>query len=193
MLSESGICASARPFLAALLQQIFPHRPVVIVTDSLKTQEGFQQDLETWQAQLPTLNSQLLFYPAWEIFPHEDKLPHADVISDRLQTLIAVTNNLKLKNSQIVVTRVAALLQKTFAPDELKARTRALERGYKTAPLDLVDWLETQGYEPEAQVTQKGEIALRGGILDIFPPTSPWPVRLEFSAMNWSRSVNLTR
>jgi len=180
VLSESGICASARPFLAALLQQIFPHRPVVIVTDSLKTQEGFQQDLETWQAQLPTLNSQLLFYPAWEIFPHEDKLPHADVISDRLQTLIAVTNNLKLKNSQIVVTRVAALLQKTFAPDELKARTRALERGYKTAPLDLVDWLETQGYEPEAQVTQKGEIALRGGILDIFPPTSPWPVRLEF-------------
>src|SRR6185436_11017403 len=34
--------------------------------------------------------------------------------------------------------------------------------------------------EPEAQVTHKGEIALRGGILDVFPPTSPWPVRLEF-------------
>jgi hypothetical protein len=46
--------------------------------------------------------------------------------------------------------------------------------------LDLVEWLEDQGYEPEAQVTQKGEIALRGGILDIYPLTSPWPVRLEF-------------
>src|SRR5581483_4885396 len=34
--------------------------------------------------------------------------------------------------------------------------------------------------EPEAQVSQKGEIALRGGILDIYPMTSPWPVRLEF-------------
>ena len=44
----------------------------------------------------------------------------------------------------------------------------------------MVEWLEGQGYEPEAQVTQKGEMALRGGILDVFPLTSPWPVRLEF-------------
>jgi transcription-repair coupling factor (superfamily II helicase) len=44
----------------------------------------------------------------------------------------------------------------------------------------LIEWLEEQGYEPEAQVTQKGEIALRGGILDVFALTSPWPVRLEF-------------
>jgi hypothetical protein len=47
-------------------------------------------------------------------------------------------------------------------------------------PLDFVEWLEDQGYEPEAQVTQKGEIALRGDILDIYPITSPWPVRMEF-------------
>jgi transcription-repair coupling factor (superfamily II helicase) len=55
-----------------------------------------------------------------------------------------------------------------------------LQRGDRANPLDLVEWLEEQGYEPEAQVTQKGEIAMRGGIVDIFPPTSPWPVRLEF-------------
>ncbi|MGC3958601.1 MAG: hypothetical protein QM813_11875, partial [Verrucomicrobiota bacterium] len=72
------------------------------------------------------------------------------------------------------------LLQKTFAPDELKERTRHLTRGERVNPLDLVEWLESQGYEPEAQVTQRGEIAMRGGIVDIFPPTSPWPVRLEF-------------
>jgi transcription-repair coupling factor (superfamily II helicase) len=59
-------------------------------------------------------------------------------------------------------------------------RTRTFERGEKIAPLDLIEWLEAQGYEPEAQVSQKGEIALRGGIVDVFPPTSPWPVRLEF-------------
>ena len=79
-----------------------------------------------------------------------------------------------------MVTSVTALLQKTYAPDDLQCRTRALQRGDKTAPLDLIEWLETQGYEPEAQVTQKGEIAMRGGIVDVFPPTSPWPVRLEF-------------
>jgi transcription-repair coupling factor (superfamily II helicase) len=78
------------------------------------------------------------------------------------------------------VNSVTALLQKTFPPGEIQKRTRALKRGDKIAPLDLIEWLEEQGYEPEAQVSQKGEIALRGGILDVFPPTSPWPLRLEF-------------
>jgi transcription-repair coupling factor (superfamily II helicase) len=78
------------------------------------------------------------------------------------------------------VTSVTALLQKTFGPETLGARMKTLARGERTDPLDLVEWLEEQGYEPEAQVTQKGELALRGGILDVFPLTSPWPVRLEF-------------
>src|SRR5439155_2054620 len=65
-------------------------------------------------------------------------------------------------------------------PETLRQRIRALARGDRLDPLDLVEWLEAQGYEPEAQVTQKGEIALRGGILDVYPLTSPWPVRLEF-------------
>ncbi len=58
--------------------------------------------------------------------------------------------------------------------------TRTLVRGDKINPLDLIEWLEEQGYEPEAQASQKGEIALRGGILDVWPLTGPWPVRLEF-------------
>jgi transcription-repair coupling factor (superfamily II helicase) len=191
-LSCASISAPAQPFFAALLQRISPRHPIVVVTENLKAQENFQQDLETWMrndAQPPasgfqpsTLDSQLLFYPAWEILPHEDKLPHADTISDRLQTLITLAGQSQISNpkSQIVVTNVAALLQKTFAPGELKSRTRALNRGDRADPLDLVEWLEAQGYEPEAEVSQKGEIALRGGILDVFPPTSPWPVRFEF-------------
>jgi len=201
-LSCAGICASAQPFFAALLQRLFPRRPIVVVAPDLKTQEGFQQDLETWLAlqskvqgpkpkasevaetpsSIPHLPSSL-FFPAWEILPHEGGLPHADVISDRLQTLVALSHaaseisNLK---SPIVVASVTALLQKTFPPGEIQNRTRALSRGDKIAPLDLVEFLEEQGYEPEAQVSQKGEIALRGGILDVFPPTNPWPVRLEF-------------
>jgi transcription-repair coupling factor (superfamily II helicase) len=78
------------------------------------------------------------------------------------------------------VTSVVALLQRTFPAEAVRERTRTLKRGDRIDPLDLVEWLEEQGYEPEAQVTQKGEIALRGGILDVSPLTSPWPVRLEF-------------
>ena len=181
-LSCTGIGAPAQPFLAALLQKIFPHRPIIAITTDLKTQESFQQDLETWLPQLPTSNSQLLFYPAWEILPHEDRLPHADVISDRLQTLASLSEDLKLKtqNSKLIVASVTALLQKTFPPGEIQNRTRTLARGDKIAPLDLIEQLEDQGYQPEAQVSQKGEIALRGGIVDVWPLTSPWPARLEF-------------
>jgi transcription-repair coupling factor (superfamily II helicase) len=176
--SFSGIALSAQPFFAALLQKLFPQRSVVVVVDNLKTQESFQQDLETWLGKSP------LFYPNWEIFRHENKLPHADVISERLQTLVALQKfsegRVTRVPSTFVVTNVVALLQKTFPPDDLKNRTRKLNRGDKFIPLNLIEWLEEQGYEPEAQVSQKGEIALRGGIVDIFPPTSPWPVRLEF-------------
>ena len=201
-LAYAGVSAAAQPFFAALLRHLFPKRPIVVVTDNLKTQESFQQDLETWLAagresrvesrernssgapnpQPPTLNPQLLFYPAWENLPHEGKLPHADVISERLETLVALSSDSRLQTSdfRLIVTSVTALLQKTFPPELLRACTRRLARGDHSNPLDLVEWLEAQGYEPEAQVTQKGEIALRGGILDVFPPTSPWPVRLEF-------------
>ena len=100
-LTFSGVAAPAQPFFAALLQKLFPQRPVVVVAENLKTQESFQQDLETWMAQLPSADSQLLFYPAWEILPHEDKLPHADVISDRLQTLVALSEQLPTVKPQI--------------------------------------------------------------------------------------------
>ncbi len=174
-----GITPSAQPYFTALLQKQFPQRTVVLVAENLKQQESFQQDLETWGQ--PATGSPL-FFPAWEILPNEGKLPHADVISDRLQTLVALSRQSETLNfnSQIVVTSVTALLQKTFAPDDLKNRARTLKRGDNIAPLDLIEWLEIQGYEPEAQVSQKGEIALRGGIVDVFPPTNLWPVRLEF-------------
>ncbi|HXU78697.1 MAG TPA: CarD family transcriptional regulator, partial [Methylomirabilota bacterium] len=153
-------------------------RPIVAVTEDLKSQERFHQDLQTWRAAAPGI----LFYPAWEILPHEARLPHADVISDRLEALIALEQLARGAGaaSPLLVTTLEALLQRTFQPADLRQRTRALKRGDRVDPLDLVEWLEAQGYEPEAQVTQKGEMALRGGILDLFPLTSPWPVRLEF-------------
>ena len=181
--SCTGISEVARPFFTALLAQLFPRRPIVVVTDLLKTQESFQQDLETWAAVQANGGSPAfspLFYPAWEVLPHENKLPHSDTITDRLQALVALANRSSNSKSEIVVASVTALLQKTFTPAELKSRMRRLTRGERIDPLDLVEWLEAQGYEPEAQVTQKGELALRGGILDVFPLTSPWPVRLEF-------------
>ena len=86
MLSCEGVCGAAQPFLAALLHDLLPQRPIVVVTEGLKTQESFQQDVATWlqvggcksQAESPSQNDTCgpRFYPAWEILPHEEKLPH---------------------------------------------------------------------------------------------------------------------
>jgi transcription-repair coupling factor (superfamily II helicase) len=185
-----GVSRSAQPFFAALLRHVFPRRTIVVVTQDLKSQDSFHQDITTWlqvsesrMVRNPqTASDAPLFYPAWEILPHEAKLPHVDIVSERLETLVALTRiqTPGTKPAPLVVASVAALLQRTFPVDELKDRTKTLTRRDRFDPLQLVEWLEKQGYEPEAQVTQKGEIALRGGILDVWPPASPWPVRLEF-------------
>lgn len=184
VLSCGTISASAQPFFAVLLREVYPTRPVVVVTDGLKSQETFHQDVETWLrfGKDEKNPERALFYPAWETLPHEAKLPHADVISERLETLVALSGHAShvTHHAPLVVASVSALLQRTFQPEHIRERTRTLEKGDRIDPLDLVEWLEDQGYEPEVQVNHKGEIALRGGIVDIFPLTSPWPVRLEF-------------
>ncbi len=194
-LSLAGADVAAWPFVAALLRITFPTRTILVVTAGVKAQESFHQDLTTWLARSTdkagskrrkraesTVESEqsALFFPAWDILPHESKLPHVDVISERLETLVALTAGEPGGKARIVVSNVIALMQKTFPSGAIAERTRTLDRGQQIVPLDLVEWLEDQGYEPEAQVNHKGEIALRGGILDIFAPTSPWPVRVEF-------------
>ncbi len=170
---------------------MFPQRPIVIVADNLKTQEGFQQDIETWLSfagepgvggRAPAApDSRPLFYPAWEVLPHEGRLPHADTISDRLQTLVALRQSVQTLNPNGCHQRHRPAAKNLSArPEIAQAHPHACTAVDKINPLDLIEWLEEQGYEPEAQVTQKGEIALRGGILDVWPLTSPWPVRLEF-------------
>ncbi|MCI0748152.1 MAG: transcription-repair coupling factor [Verrucomicrobia subdivision 3 bacterium] len=182
VLSLKGVSAGGHAFLAVLLRRLFPERAVVAVLEGVKAQEVFHQDAETWLVMSQAGGrpaKPALFYPAWEVLPHEAKLPHADVISERLETLVELASP-ERDSAVLVVTNVTALLQKTFAPEALRKRMRTIKRGEQIDPIALMEWLEEQGYEPEAQVNHKGECALRGGILDVFPLNSPWPVRLEF-------------
>jgi transcription-repair coupling factor (superfamily II helicase) len=211
----AGISRAAQPFFAALLRCLCPARPIVVVTEGLKAQESFQQDLETWhrlgtipaqfkpdprpiadepnpdKSQIRNPKSEILFYPAWEVLPHEAKLPHADIVSERRNVvkLSSWRGGAKgegepsdphfAERPPLVITTVAALMQRTFPARMIAERTRRLRRGDRIEPLDLVEWLEARLRAGSAS-EQQSEIALRGGILDLFPLTSPWPVRLEF-------------
>jgi len=171
----TGVDPAGWGWLAAALREHFPGRPLVLVTAGLKAQEQLQQDVETWLSWAG--GGRALFYADWEVLPHEAKLPHADVISERLETLLALTGDAP---QPVITATAAALMQATLPPAELVQRSRVLRLGDRCEPLDLIEWLEDQGYEPEAQVTRRGEIALRGGIVDVFPFTSEWPLRCEF-------------
>ena len=163
----------------------------MLVCSGLKEQETVFQDLQTWTSEGDTSpatgggrGAGCLFFPAWEILPHEARLPHADVISERLETLAALVRRPRASGAggsgHAMVTSVTAIQQRTLPEPWLRERLKPVRRGDTIDPLDLVEWLEEQAYEPEAQVTGKGELSLRGGILDIYPLTSPWPVRIEF-------------
>ncbi|HEY5914212.1 MAG TPA: transcription-repair coupling factor [Verrucomicrobiae bacterium] len=204
MLSCGGVSWAALPFFATLLRKAFPERPIVVVAEGLKTQESLHQDITTWVRLADQegcsaatarkaagshndpdslARPEVLFYPSWEILPQDSRLPHVDVVSERLETLVALDDAAARAEAgcwPLTVTSVAALLQRTFPHARLREQIRTLTRGDRIDPLDLVEWLEAQGYEAEAQTTQKGEVSLRGGILDLYPLTSPWPVRVEF-------------
>ena len=193
--TRSGIASSSWGFLTACLHRMETGTPIVVVVPGLKQQEAFYQDLQTWLTWLAAPEGSGKresddsvaiinpgYFPAWETLPHEAKLSHADVISERLETLMSFLDPEAMDASRvpITVTNITALLQKTFPPERFRDRLKKLTVGDSIDPLDLVEWLESQAYEPEAKVTQKGTLALRGGIVDVFPLASPWPVRIEF-------------
>ncbi|MCP5526632.1 MAG: transcription-repair coupling factor [Verrucomicrobiales bacterium] len=202
VVSCEGVHPAAHAFLIGLLRAMHPGRPILVVAPNPKAQEALYQDLRTWlgpppdrskepaptakarrgrKGALPGRGSRVLCHPAWDVAPDGGGLPHVDVISERLESLLALTDPpANGAGVPVVVTDGTALLERTFTPADLRSRLRPLKRGDIIDPLDLIEWLEDQGYEPEAQVTQKGTLALRGGIVDVFPPASPWPVRLEF-------------
>jgi transcription-repair coupling factor (superfamily II helicase) len=165
-LSLNSLADAGKPFVASLLSQI-ADRPVLVVTDGLKSQEGFFNDLQTL---LPGVQ----FYPAWETLPHEDVLPHADTIADRLK---ALTN----LNAPITVASVQALMQRTFAPDYFMSLRMEVRLGQEIELQDFLDTLAKLGYHAEYQVNDPGDMAMRGGIVDFFPLDRGEPVRVEFS------------
>src|SRR6185436_19704153 len=75
---------------------------------------------------------------------------------------------------------VQALLQHTIAPDDLPTEARSVKLGARVGQDALLRELLDLGYVPVLEVAGRGEFARRGGIVDVFPPSLPLPIRLEF-------------
>ena len=103
----------------------------------------------------------------------------SELVADETAARVAALSAWKSGQARILVASVQALLQHTIAVDDLPAEPRRLRVGGRLRQDALLRELLALGYVPAAEVAGRGEFARRGGIVDIFPPSAPLPVRLE--------------
>lgn len=151
------------------------HHPTVVVTDTPRALEALWQDVYTLSAEKV---ESAAYFPGWEdLTDHDLRGSSPEIAGDRLQTLIRLH---QAREPLCVFTDVQSLLQPVPQPDQLASRTLTLKRGDSHDLDELCDRLFELGYVFEAEVTDKGEAARRGGVLDLWPPNQDAPVRLDF-------------
>jgi transcription-repair coupling factor (superfamily II helicase) len=115
-------------------------------------------------------------FPAWDAAPFSAASPHPDVTGARLETLFRLQNG----GSRITVMSVAAAMQRVLPRKVLNDASCYLLPGEEFDRDDLLARLIRMGYANVPLVEDRGTFAVRGGILDIFPPNLVAPVRIEF-------------
>src|SRR5256714_6216098 len=104
----------------------------------------------------------------------------SELVPDETAARVAALAAWRSGRARILVASVQALLQHTLSPEDLPPQPRRLTTGTHASPDVLARELLDLGYVPVLEVAGRGEFARRGGILDVFPPSSPLPVRIEF-------------
>ena len=122
-------------------------------------------------------------FPSWETLPHERLSPRSDTVGTRLAVLRRLAHpdpdDTTYGPLRVVVAPIRAVLQ-PIAKGLGDLKPVALRAG-DTAPLEqVVEALAAAAYHRTDLVEKRGEFAVRGGILDVFPPTEDHPVRVEF-------------
>ncbi|GGK67690.1 transcription-repair-coupling factor [Planomonospora parontospora subsp. parontospora] len=198
-LSDVSLVAppALRPFAAAALAGggtgreggTAGHGPRTVLAVTATGREA--EDLASALSSLLGENAVAVF-PAWETLPHERLSPRSDTVGQRLAVLRRLSHPVAGDASagplRVVVAPVRAVLQPIVRGlgDLSPVRLRAGD----DADLDgVVHALVGSGYHRVDMVEKRGEVAVRGGLLDVFPPTEEHPLRLEF----WGDTVEEIR
>jgi len=166
-----GLKGSSPALFVAELVQGGLGNPLVIAATQ-EAAEEFCRELEFFSG--GELHAAL--FPAWDAAPFSAASPHPDVTGARLDTLFRLQNGL----SRITVMPVAAALQRVLPRKTLNDSSCYLLAGEEFERDELLARLIRMGYANVPLVEDRGTFAVRGGILDIFPPNLTTPVRIEF-------------
>ena len=112
----------------------------------------------------------------WETLPWDSFSPHQDIVSERLSVL-ATAHGMR---SGVIVAPATVLLQKLPPVDYVAARSLSLRAGQELPREAFIDSLAESGYVRVPQVSEHGEFAVRGSLIDVFPMGSQQPIRIDF-------------
>jgi transcription-repair coupling factor (superfamily II helicase) len=124
-------------------------------------------------------NVRVITFPAWDTVPYDRVGPGSDIVARRMAALakLALTTR---KHPTIVLTTVNAIVQRIPSPSFIKRTIKAMAPGQRIDMARLTQSLALMGYTRSGTVMEQGEYAVRGGILDFYPPGRSSPVRLDF-------------
>ncbi len=174
--------ASARLFATAALAQA---GPVLAVTATGREADDLTAELKG------VFGDAVAMFPSWETLPHERLSPGVDTVGARMMVLRRLTHPDDERLGpplRVLVTTARSLLQ-PMAPDLAAVEPVTLTVGEESDFDGTVARLVDLAYTRVDMVAKRGEFAVRGGILDIFPPTAEHPVRVEF----WGDEVSEMR
>src|SRR3954467_14236189 len=144
--------------------------PVLAVTPGPHEAEALVSDVEAF------LPGGAVLLPAWEAFPYELLSPTPEIAARRA----AAVRRLREASGPLVVVAPAVAALQGIAPSTGTAAPLEVATGGEAAPDTMADRLVLLGCERADVVQRRGEFAVRGGVLDVFPADARRPVRLEF-------------
>lgn len=180
----SGAENSARAYLTAgMLEALFG--PLVLICPDDEVAASLAMDLETFRRQ-QNAKWEILTLPSYEQSPYSTVSPSVRTRNERISTLIKIhlRNTMKADETAsptVLVTSLMAAAQQTLPPSVLEAHRIRLEMGRSVGSREsLIERLSAAGYLRVDPVEDPGTFAVRGEIIDVFPPDQDAPVRLEF-------------
>ncbi len=117
----------------------------------------------------------VLHFPDWETLPYDSFSPHQDIVSERLATLAGLPG----LQRGVVVVAAACLMQRLPPTDYVGARSLRLNAGETLDRDAFIRGLEAGGYLRVPEVSEHGEFAVRGAIIDLYPMGAAEPYRID--------------
>ncbi len=165
----------ARAITIAGLARVSSRTPLVVAMPTSTDAERLARDLSAYLGP-----DQVDFFPAWETLPFERVSPSTETMGRRMRTLwrLHLTATDQPGGARVIVAAGRALVQR-LGPHALEAAPIVVRQGDELDPAELVERLVHAGYRREYQVEHRGEVAVRGSIVDVFPSTADAPVRMD--------------